>query len=203
MTRVYLIRHGETEWNRTGRLQGNANVLLSPEGVRQARLLAEHAPFNTVNAIYSSDLSRAVMTAEILAERFNLPVIQKSGFRETNFGDWEGRLLSELASEAPDGFEKFFTKPDKVQPKNGETFLQCQARLMTALEEIVADHDGQNIIIVSHGAAIRLMLCAALSMPIRKMWAISQFNIAVNILCIDNGEAVVELINSTLHLYHF
>ena len=203
MTRIYLIRHGETEWNRTGRLQGNANVLLSPEGIRQAKLLAEHAPFHTVDAIYSSDLSRAVKTAEILAAKFNLPVIQERGLREMNFGDWEGRPISELASEMPNGFEKFFTKPDKVHPPNGETFLQCQARVMTAFEEIIADNDEQNIVVVSHGAAIRLILCAVLVMPIRKMWAISQFNMAVNILCIEDGNAVVELVNSTMHLYHF
>ena len=202
MTRIYLIRHGETEWNKTGRLQGNANILLSPEGVRQAKLLAEHTPFHTVDAIYSSDLSRAVKTAEILAEKFNLPVIQERGFRETNFGDWEGRPLSELAI-GDDSFKYFFTKPDKVHPKNGETFLQCQARVMTALEEIVAEHDNQSVVVVSHGAAIRLILCAALTMPIRKMWAISQFNMAVNILCVEEGNAVVELVNSTLHLYHF
>ena len=203
MTRIFLIRHGETEWNKEGRLQGNSNVLLSPEGIRQAQLLAEHAPFNNVDAIYSSDLSRAVHTAEILAKRFDLPVIQESGFRETNFGRWEGRQISELALDVPDGFEKFFIKPDKVHPPGGETFLESQARVVTALEEIVADHDNQSIIIVSHGSAIRLMLCAALGMPIRKMWAISQFNMAVNIMRVDDGNATVELVNSTLHLYHF
>lgn len=203
MTRIFLIRHGETEWNREGRLQGTSNVLLSPEGIRQARLLAEHSPFHAVDAIYSSDLSRAAKTAEILAEKFNLPVIQKRELREVNFGEWEGRTLKELTSGKDDGFEKFFTRPDRVQPKDGETFLQCQARVMTALDEIVDAHEGQSIVVVSHGAAIRLVLCAALSIPIRKMWAISQFNMAVNILCVDNGNAVVELVNSTLHLYQF
>lgn len=203
MTRIFLIRHGETEWNKQGRLQGNSNVLLSPEGMRQAKLLAEHAPFHAVDAIYSSDLSRAVKTAEILAEKFNLPVIQKRELREVNFGEWEGRTLKELTADDNDGFEKFFTKPDKVQPKDGETFLQCQARVVNAFDEIVADHKGQSIVIVSHGAAIRLLLCALLTVPIRKMWAISQFNMAVNILCVDNGNAVVELVNSTLHLYQF
>ena len=141
------------------------------------------------------------MTADILAKKFNLPVIQESGLRETSFGDWEGRPLSELAHEIPDGFEKFFTKPDKVHPPNGETFLECQARVMTALEEIVADNADKSIIIVSHGAAIRLILCAALTMPIRKMWAISQHNLALNIIRVDDGNATVELVNSTLHLY--
>lgn len=203
MTRIYLIRHGETEWNKDGRLQGNSNVLLSPEGVRQAVLLAEHAPFHTVDAVYSSDLSRAVMTAEILATKFKLPVIQNPELREASFGDWEGQSLKKLAAENLDDFEKFFTRPDKVHPPNGETFLECQARVMTAMENITVKHDGQSVIVVSHGAAIRLILCVALTIPIRKMWAISQFNMAVNILCIDDGRAVVELMNSTAHLYNF
>lgn len=202
LTRIYLIRHGETEWNHTGRLQGNSNVLLSPEGIHQAWLLAEHTPFRNVDAIYSSDLSRAIMTAEPLAEKFGLPIIQERGFREMNFGEWEGRALSELALSEP-GFERFFTKPDKIHPPGGETFLEGQARVLTAMDELVDLHDGQSVIVVSHGAIIRLILCAALTIPIRKMWAISQSNSAVNILCIDGGSAVVELVNSTAHLYKF
>lgn len=203
MTRIYLIRHGETEWNKTGRLQGHSNVLLSPEGIHQAQLLAEHMPFHTVDAVYSSDLSRAMETARILAAKFGLPVIQESGFREVNFGDWEGRNFSELATEVPDGFENFFTRPDRVHPPNGESFLEAQSRLINALDEVVAEHEDQSVVVVSHGAAIRLLMCAVLGMPIRKMWTISQFNMAVNILRVDDGNPTVELLNSTLHLYHF
>ena len=203
MTRIYLIRHGETEWNKKGLLQGHSNVLLSPEGIHQAQLLAEHMPFHTVDAVYSSDLSRAVMTAKILAVKFGLPVIQESGFREVNFGDWEGIKLSELTTDVPEGFENFFTRPDKAYPPNGETFLEAQARVLTALDEMIAEREEQSVIVVSHGAVIRLLMCAVLGMPIRKMWTISQFNMAVNIFRVDDGNPTVELLNSTLHLYHF
>lgn len=203
LTKIYLIRHGETEWNKIGKLQGSSDIKLLPEGIQQAHLLAEHAPFHAVDAIYSSDLSRAVMTAEILAEKFGLPVIKEQGLRETSFGDWEGQFLSELAIENPGGFEYFFTKPDKVQPPNGETFLESQARIMNALDEIIADNEDKNIIVVSHGAAIRLIICAALEIRIRKMWAIGQYNMAVNVLTFDEGVFSVELLNNTIHLYNF
>ena len=203
MTRIYLIRHGETEWNRTGRWQGTSDVLLSPAGIRQAQLWAEHAPFTDVDAIYSSDLSRAIKTAEILADRFSLPVIEERGFRETNFGDWEGGTLSELLAAFPDDFGKFFVEPDQVKPPNGEIFSECQARAMTALEQIVAVNADKKIVIVSHGLVIRLILCAVLSMPIRKVWAISQSNTAVNIIRVDDGNATVELVNGTSHLQNF
>ena len=203
LTKIYLIRHGETEWNKIGKLQGSSDIKLLPEGIQQARLLAAHTPFSSVDAIYSSDLERAVMTAEILAEKFKLPVIKNMGLRETSFGEWEGRFLSELAEENPHGFEKFFTRPDKVQPPNGETFLQSQARIMNALEEIIADNKGKNIIVVSHGAAIRLIICAALVIPIRKMWSIGQYNMALNVLTFANGNFSVEMMNNTIHLYNF
>ena len=148
-------------------------------------------------------MKRAVETAEILAEKFKLSVIEERGLRETSFGDWEGRFLSDLAKENPKGFENFFTKPDKVQPPNGETFLQSQARIMNALDEIISDNEDKNIIVVSHGAAIRLIICAALFIPIRKMWAIGQYNMALNILIFADGNFSVELLNSTLHLYNF
>lgn len=203
MTKIFLIRHGETEWNKIGKLQGSSDIKLLPEGIEQAYMLAKHAPFHAVDAIYSSDLSRAVMTAEILADKFGLPVIKERGLRETSFGDWEGRYLSELAKENPAGFEYFFTKPDKVQPPNGETFLQSQARIMNALDEIIADNEGKNIIVVSHGAAIRLIICAALEIRIRKMWSIGQYNMALNVLVFDDGIFSVEMLNNTLHLYNF
>ena len=203
MTKIFLIRHGETEWNKAGILQGNSNIQLLPEGIEQAKLLAEHAPFHAVDAIYSSDLSRALATAKILAEKFNLPVFEERGLRETNFGDWEGRYINELVKEFPDDFGNFFIKPDKIKPPNGETFLESQARVMNALDEIIAEHENQNIAVVCHGAAIRLIICAALDIRIRKMWSISQFNTALNVLTYDEGIFRVELLNSTLHLYKF
>ena len=202
MLRIFLIRHGETEWNRQNRLQGNSDIHLSPEGFHQAITLAEHAPFHHIDAIYSSDLTRAMSTANILAERFNLTVKKMPELRETNFGDWEGRSIRELADESPKAFGKFFTDPERCHPPHGETFLECQARVMIGIREIIAKHDDQNIIAVSHGAAIRLILGAALDMPIHKMWAIAQFNMALNVLRVDDGDLTVELMNSTEHLRH-
>lgn len=203
MLRIFLIRHGETEWNRQGRLQGNSDIHISPEGIRQAKLLAEHAPFQHVDAIYSSDLSRAFETAKVLAVNFNvMPVKTKPELRETNYGEWEGREIAELAMESPKDFGKFFTDPERCHPPHGETFLECQARVMIGIRDIIAEHDNQNVVVVSHGAAIRLIIGAALDIPIHKMWAISQSNMAVNILCVDDGDFTIELLNGTDHLRH-
>ena len=203
MTRIFLIRHGETEWNASGRLQGRSNVQLSAVGLHQARLLAAHAPFPTADAIYSSDLIRARMTAEILAAQFNLPVRIMSELRETSFGDWEGHSIRELAENLTDDFENFFVEPELCRPPHGETFTDCQARIVKAVKKIIAENENSRVIVVSHGAAIRLLLCAALGMPIHKMWSIAQFNMALNVLRVDDGSVTVELVNSTQHLYRF
>ncbi len=203
MTRVFLIRHGETEWNRLGRLQGTSNVKLSAEGIHQAHLLAERNPFHHPSAIYSSDLDRAVETAKILAEKFDLSVAKMPELRESSFGDWEGKTISDLATEYPEEFGKFFTAPEKFQPPNGESFLHCQARVVNALSRIIDYHDNENVLVVSHGAAIRLMICAALDVPIHRMWSIAQFNMAVSALLVDGESITVELMNSTAHLHTF
>ena len=202
MMRIFLIRHGETEWNRQNRLQGHSDTHLSPEGFHQAISLANHAPFQHVDAIYSSDLTRAVTTAEIIAERFNLVVKTMPQLREINYGDGEGRFIRELAEEFPKEFGKFFTDPERCHPPHGETFLESQARAMIGIREIISKHDNQNVVAVTHGAIIRLILGAALDMPIHKMWAIAQFNMALNVLRVDDGDLTVELINSTAHLFH-
>ncbi len=203
MTRIMLVRHGLTFWNSMGKLQGNSEVHLSPDGLHQARLLAAHCPFFSANAIYSSPLERAQTTALILASRFNLRVETVNELREINFGDWEGKVLRELAQSDPDNFEKFFKHPEELKLPHAETFLQVQERAMGALNKICDAHRDEkdsHVIIVSHGAVNRVILCALLEIPIRKMWAISQFNTAVNIFREDDGHFTVDLVNSTAHL---
>lgn len=203
MTKVMLVRHGLTAWNNIGKMQGTSNVHLSPDGLHQARLLAAHCPFFTASAVYSSPLARAETTALILANRFSLQVQTVPEFRETNFGDWEGKILRDIAKEDPINFEKFFMQPDELKIPGAETFLETQERAMIALKKILAAHKDEKdaqIIIVAHGAINRVILSKILEMPLKKMWSLSQFNTAVNIFREDEGRFTVDLINSTAHL---
>ena len=203
MMKIMLVRHGLTEWNNLGKMQGSTDVHLSQDGLHQARLLAAHCPFHTADAIYSSPLSRAETTAMILSNKFNLHVEIVPELRETNFGDWEGKFLRDIAKEDPINFEKFFMQPAELKIPNAETFQQTQLRAMDAVQKIIAKHSAEKnsqIIIVSHGAVNRAILCSFLDMPLNKMWSIAQFNTAVNILREDDGNWILELMNSTAHL---
>ena len=201
MTKVIFIRHGQTEWNVTGRYQGQSDVQLTAEGRKQAEQLAADFPVDKVDAVYASDLQRAMVTAETIAQKFGLSVQAEPAFREVSFGKWEGLTYQQIVAEWEEGMTNFFQHPDILEIPGGETFPAVQKRATDKLQELVKKHDGQTIVVVAHGAVLRTMLTAALHMPLQYLWSIRQFNTAVNIVRYDEGaNATVELLNSTAHL---
>lgn len=181
--------------------QGHSDVELAPEGVHQAHLLAAHFPVEHIDAVYSSDLRRARTTAEIIRDKFGVEMYLTKKLREASYGQWEGRSFEELALAHPNEFKTFFLDPDKYTPEGGEKFSDVQARAMEALYEIIRAHHNQTVVGVTHGGVLRTIIAAVLSMPLKKMWALKQFNTAVNIFRVDEGGFSVELINSIAHLH--
>ena len=201
MTEIIIIRHGETEWNKTGRFQGHSDVPLSAEGRTQAAALGKNLAVDHVDMIYASDLTRAMETAAPLAQRFGLEVISDPQLRELNFGAWEGRNFNDVNAENPNAMKNFYTDPEQADIPESEPFPEFQRRIAGRVREIVAQERGKRIVIVSHGASIRILLADLLSMPIRSIWHLSQLNTAVNkIRFEDDGFAVVTLMNDTSHL---
>ena len=101
MIRLFLIRHGETAWNVLGKYQGQSDVALSENGIKQAERLAANFPVDTLDRVYTSDLIRAAETAQMVAGRFGIPVKKCRDFRDIDFGDWEGMTYKEIASRWP------------------------------------------------------------------------------------------------------
>jgi alpha-ribazole phosphatase len=201
LTKVIFIRHGQTEWNVNGRYQGQSDVQLTAAGKEQAAKLAEHFPVKEIDAVYASDLNRAMVTAEAVAGRFGLSVQAEPAFREISFGEWEGLTYEQIVAKWPEAMGNFLQHPDILEIPGGETFPAVQKRAVARLEELVAKHEGQTIAIVAHGAVLRTLLTAALHMPLQYLWSIRQFNTAVNIVRYDAGASpTVELLNSTAHL---
>ena len=201
MTKVIFIRHGQTEWNVTGRYQGQSDVKLTEEGKKQAEKLADNFPVAKVDAIYASDLCRAMVTAETIAKKFGLKVQAEPAFRELSFGDWEGLTYQQIVDKWEDAMANFLQHPDILEIPGGESFPAVQQRAMKRLNELIEKHDGQTIVVVAHGAVLRTMLTAALHMPVQYLWSIRQFNTAVNIVRYDaDANPTVELLNSTAHL---
>jgi glutamate-1-semialdehyde 2,1-aminomutase len=202
MTEIIIIRHGETEWNQTGRFQGHSDVPLSETGRAQAEALGRNLALDHVDAIYASDLIRAMETAAPLAARFGLTVMSDPLLRELNFGAWEGRSFSDVNAENPDAMKQFYNDPERADIPHSEPFPDFQKRVAGRVRAIAAEQRGKRVVIVSHGASIRILLTDILAMPIRSIWHISQLNTAVNkIRFEDDGFAVVTLMNDTSHLH--
>lgn len=200
MTKLILIRHGQTEWNLAGRYQGQSNVALSPDGIQQAQQLARNFPIDRLDAVYTSDLKRAAVTAAQLAERFQCPLHPETALREMDFGDWEGLTYEQIAARWPEEVQNFFGHPEKLQAPHGETFARLQQRAMKEINEIVARETGKTIAVVAHGAINRTILTAVLHMSLHDLWTLRQDNTAVNILRFEDGYTMLELMNSTAHL---
>ena len=149
MTTLLLVRHGETDWNAEGRLQGQTDRPLSDYGRRQARKLAEELEGEELEAIYSSDLARARETAEIVGERLGLPVELDPDLREKDWGTWEGLTSVER---------------DRVEFV-GETTQAHQERILRALRRISERHPGEgSVLVVTHGGSMRRVQVAAMGM---------------------------------------
>ena len=198
--KLLLIRHGQTDWNLLGKDQGQTDIALSGEGIRQADLLAQNFPVDTLDIIYTSDLQRAVMTAERLAEKFSAPLYADKALRELNFGAWEGLTYQEIAERWPQEVKNLFGAPEKLQIPEGETFLMLQRRAMDKINEIRAENEGKNVAVVAHGAISKAILTALLHIPLHYVWMLRQDNTAVNILRFDDEFVSVELLNGISHL---
>ena len=158
MTTLLLARHGETDWNRELRIQGSSDIGLNELGRRQAQYLAQELTDVELDAIYSSDLSRAQATAAAVAATHDLEVNLDPRLRERSFGSWEG-LTREDISAFPAGSRH-----------DGETDDEVRVRVLAAVEEIAANHPGQRVLVVSHGGALNTLWHHALGVRVER-WA--------------------------------
>ena len=153
MTTLHLVRHGETEWNRDGRIQGWADTPLSERGHEQARELAATLGERSIGAIYSSDLRRAYETAEPLAQRVGLHVRTTPALRERNFGDNEGRVSHEVAAELGTSGTTWHRADDRHP--GGESIREVYGRVADFLDQLLQAPPADEIAIVTSGGPIR------------------------------------------------
>ena len=200
VTRVYLIRHGQTDWNAEGRYQGQIDSVLSPLGREQAARLAVALAAIPFRAIYSSPLSRARDTAAGIAAAHGLPVHPLDRLREVGMGEWEGLTSEEITARFGDILRARRRDPEGITPGGGETLAALRVRGIEAVGEMVARHPGETIAAVAHGGLNKTILLAVLDAPLSRYWAIRQDNGAINVLEFDARGARVALLNETAHL---
>jgi len=142
MTRIILVRHGQTEWNRVVRFRGIIDVPLNDTGLAQARAVGRRLASSPISAVYSSPLSRAYQTAEAIAKPHGLTVVPHEGLRDMNFGDWGGLTPEEAEGMSPDLLPRWYTEPHLIRPPKGGTLGELRERAVPFVQDIVARHPG-------------------------------------------------------------
>ncbi|WP_405872734.1 histidine phosphatase family protein [Streptomyces sp. NBC_00005] len=166
-TTLLLARHGQTVWHAENRYAGVSDVALTDTGRAQAETLGRWAAAHPVDAIWTSPVSRAVITAEPACRALGLTPFHEPDLRECDFGVVEGRTLAEFASEDPKAAEAFRADPVNHPFPGAEDPKTAAARGATALHRIAAAHDGERVLVVAHNTLLRLVLCELLSIPLR------------------------------------
>ena len=161
-TRVYLIRHGATTLSAEDRFAGATDVDLSDEGRRQAEALALRLSDDHITAVYCSPMRRTIETATIVARPQGLTPILRDGFREINHGRWEALRRSEVEAQFPQEYLEWEEDPYIYAPQGGESGLSVLARALPVMREVVLNHAGENVAVVSHKATIRLIISSLL-----------------------------------------
>jgi broad specificity phosphatase PhoE len=159
VTEILLARHGETDWNRESRFQGHADPPLNELGRQQAAELAEVLAHEQLAAVYSSPLRRALETARVVAGRHELEAVPVEGLREVDVGSWQALTRDEVERRFPDQFRRWLDYGRGWD--DGETYEEMGERVLVALDELAARHDGERIVAVTHGGPIRAALARA------------------------------------------
>jgi probable phosphoglycerate mutase len=162
ITRVFLVRHGETTLSADDCFAGSTDVPLADGGRMQAQRLAERLAGDTIAAAYCSPMQRTVETASIVARPHGLELRRRDGLREIDHGRWEGLRRADVESRWPDEYAAWEEDPYTFAPRGGESGVQVVARALPTMREIVSAHGGETVLVVSHKATIRLLMASLL-----------------------------------------
>jgi len=205
MTRIILIRHGQTVWNRERRFRGQADVELDEFGLRQAQVTGQYVAARwPVIAVYASPLQRTMRTAEAVAHAQGLTAHPLAGLLDINCGEWQGQRGDEIAQHSPELFQAWQQAPHTVRFPGGEELGDVRERVTAALDDVIARHAGQAVALVSHSVVNRVLLCIALGWGNDRFWRLRQETCAVNVFDVEqNGDFTIGLINDTSHQQNF
>lgn len=183
--KLYLVRHAESAWNSERRVQGTClEVPLSPAGRRQAELLGARLRSLPAAAFYTSDARRAVETARIALGEDRRIVVSPE-LRELSLGEWEGRLVSDIARETPDRIEAWYRRPTSVAIAGADDLAAFRDRAVAAIGRILAAHGGDDVAVIGHGGFICSYLTWVLGMRVDDLWSFSLPNASITTLVVD------------------
>jgi broad specificity phosphatase PhoE len=200
MTTIYLIRHGQTDWNRDKIFRGRADVPLNEYGRKEADALGRYLSDVRPIACYSSPLSRARETAEAAVRSHSLDIRLDDGIIDIDYGEWQGIPDVEVRKSHSELYERWQQSPQRVRFPGGESLAMVRRRAMASLDRIRAEHPDGTVFVVAHRVVTKVIMCAVLGLSNAAFWKIRQDNCAYNIFELSEDGAIVVLMNETCHM---
>lgn len=201
LTRICFVRHGETAWNTERRLQGHIDIALNARGVAQAQAAGAWLRSTNVDALYSSDLARALTTALSIGEAIGLPVITEPLFRERRYGVFEGLTHDEAIARYPEEYRRFHERDVACDfGGEGETLVAFSERISHRLQQVAAAHHGQTVVIVAHGGVLDVVNRFVRQMPLHTPRDFDIPNAGLNWLSFDGHAWEIDDWADTRHL---
>jgi len=200
LSRLLLVRHGDTELNSAERYWGRSDVKLSAAGVEQAERLRGRLAVEKIDAVYSSDLERALVTAEIIASSHRLAVITCAELCEVNFGQLEGLNFSEISRLYPEVAKLWAERSSKLKYPGGESLIKFNNRVSKFLSRLDKHAVDETILIVAHAGVLRTLVCQLLGIDLRRRWQIRLDLASLSILETHQQGAILSLLNDVSHL---
>jgi phosphoserine phosphatase len=200
LTRLILVRHGRTEWNRVERFRGRADIKLDKVGIKQAEAAAARIAEWQVSAVYSSPLRRALTTAEILAHPFGLEVKPLPGIIDIDYGEWQGLSPEEAAAKDGGLYSLWLENPHKMKFPVGESLTVVRERAASAVDGLIAQHPKETVVLVSHKVVCHILILSLLGLDNSHFWQITQDVCAINLFEVRGGIPSALSLNDTCHL---
>lgn len=191
--RLYLVRHGEVVNH--GVYNGHTDVDITPRGVKQMESLRDRLCEQKIAAVYASDLRRTLLGAEIIGQPHDLQPQSFPQFREMNFGRWQGLTYEEVMEKYPEDIPQWLQDLENFRIPQGESLRDVQERVLPKLKEIIAKHQGEDFVLVCHGAVNRVIIADALHLPLAHLLHLEQDYGCLNIIEYTSSWRVIKLIN--------
>ena len=200
MSRVYLVRHGQTAWNVGEIFRGRADIPLDETGKGEVHLAGETLKDETLHAVYSSPLSRSMETAENIAKFHDISVTPLDAIIDISYGEWEGLGNQEVQQKYPELHALWLSEPHKVLFPGGESLDEVRSRTMAAMEDLLVKHQDENFALVAHRVPNKVICCALLGLDNSHFWRIQQDTACTNLFVYRNGQWIISYMNDTSYL---
>ena len=197
---LYIVRHGTTDWNQSGRIQGHMDIPLNEAGRAQAHLASRRLVPLGATALYSSDLLRAYETAQIIGQGIGLGVVQQPGLREMNFGVWQGLSSPQIRERDPEVYAARRANPYDVAPAGAETWRRFYDRAVQAIQEILATTEAQRLIVVTHSGVCTVLGLRALGFDCTGERTFESHNCGIHTIAVHGETWRVVALNDVAHL---